>query len=256
MLLVCLLQAFPVWAQFSGRVTGSVIDSSGAAIPGAEVELFLSGGKKPLLQVKTSTDGLYHFLGVRAADYDLTVVAQGFVKATITGISVDAAREVSVLPIKLAIATVSQNVQVTAEAQGVDTSNVEVSDTITMDKIRNLPILDRDALSILQTQAGVVYNGNSYTVINGLRTSYSNVTLDGINIQDNYIRDNALDYNPNRLLLGQVRQMTLVSSNANAASSGGATETAFSTPSGTNQLHRRSLLVQPQQCTLRQRLVQ
>ena len=149
----------------------------------------------------------------------------------------DAARENSVLPIKTAIASVSQNVEVTAEAQGVDTTNAEISDTITMDEIRNLPILDRDALSVLQTQAGVVYNGNSNTVINGLRTSYSNVTLDGINIQDNYIRDNALDYTPNRLLLGQVRQMTMVSSNANAAASGGATETAFSTPSGTNQLH-------------------
>ncbi len=236
MLLVCLLQVFPAWAQFSGRVTGSVVDASGAAVPGAEVDLYLAGGKKPLLSVKTSTDGLYHFLGVRPADYDLTVEAKGFMKTTVTSLTVDAARELSVLPIKLAIATVSQNVSVTAEAQGVDTSNAEISDTITMDEIRNLPILDRDALSILQTQAGVVYNGNSFTVINGLRTSYSNVTLDGINIQDNYIRDNALDYNPNRLLLGQVRQMTLVASNANAASSGGATQTAFSTPSGTNKL--------------------
>ena len=63
------------------------------------------------------------------------------------------------------------------------------------------------------------------------------MTLDGINIQDNYIRDNALDYTPNKLLIGQVRQMTLVSSNGNAAAFGGATETAFSTPSGTNQFH-------------------
>ena len=77
---------------------------------------------------------------------------------------------------------------------------------------RNLPILGRDPLSVLQTQPGVAYNGNSATVINGLRTSYSDITLDGVNIQDNYIRDNALDYVPNRLLLGQVRQMTLVSS--------------------------------------------
>jgi hypothetical protein len=236
MLLLGLLQVFPAWAQFSGRVTGSVMDSSGAAITGADVDLYLAGGKKPVLSVKTSSDGLFHFLGVRPADYDLTVESKGFVKATITGIAVDAAREVSLLPVKLVIATVSQKVEVTAEAAGVDTTNVEISDTITMDEIRNLPILDRDALSILQTQAGVVYNGNSFTVINGLRTSYSNVTLDGINIQDNYIRDNALDYNPNRLLLGQVRQMTLVASNANAAASGGATETAFSTPSGTNKL--------------------
>src|SRR5436305_13964810 len=106
-----------------------------------------------------------------------------------------------------------------------------------MADIRSLPILDRDPLSVIQTQPGVVSNGNSTTVINGLRTSYSNVTMDGINVQDNYIRDNALDYTPNKILLGQVRQMTLVSSNGNAASFGGATETAFSTPSGGNKPH-------------------
>src|ERR1019366_3593086 len=63
------------------------------------------------------------------------------------------------------------------------------------------------------------------------------MTLDGINIQDNYIRDNALNYTPNRVLLGQIRQLTLVSSNSNSAASGGATQLAFETPSGTNTFH-------------------
>jgi len=236
-LLLGLLPVLPVSAQFSGRVTGSVVDASGAAIPGAEVDLYLTGGKKPLLSVKTSVEGLYHFIGVRPADYDLTVDAQGFVKAAMREITVDASRETDVAVIKLQIASVSSSVSVSAEVQGVETANAEISGTITTEDIRNLPILDRDVLSVLQTQPGVVYNGNSNTVINGLRTSYSNVTLDGINIQDNYIRDNALDYSPNKLLLGQVRQMTLVSSNANAAATGGATETAMSTPSGTDQFH-------------------
>ena len=236
-LLFVLLSALPVSAQFSGRITGSVVDTSGGAIPGAQVDLYLTGGKKPLLSVKTSADGLYHFIGVRPADYDLAVEADGFVKAIMREITVDAARETDVVVIKLQIASVTSSVSVTAESTGVETTNAEISGTITTDDIRNLPILDRDVLSVLQTQPGVVSNGNSATVINGLRTSYSNVTLDGINIQDNYIRDNALDYSPNKLLLGQVRQMTLVSSNANAAATGGATETAMSTPSGTDQFH-------------------
>jgi hypothetical protein len=234
---VTCLGVVPLRAQFSGRVTGSVVDSSGAAVPGAEVDLLLAGGKRPLLTVKTSSDGLFHFIGVRPADYDLTVDSKGFVKAVVRNISVDAAKETDVPTVKLQLATVSQTVDVVAESAGVETSSAEISGTITMDEIRALPILDRDPLGVLQTQPGVVYNGNSATVIDGLRTSYSTVTLDGINIQDNYIRDNALDYTPNKLLLGQVRQMTLVSSNANAASFGGATETAFSTPSGGNQFH-------------------
>jgi hypothetical protein len=235
--LVCLLGGLPAAAQFSGRITGSVVDSSGAAVPGASVQLYLAGGQKPLLSASTSADGLYHFIAVRPADYDLTVEARGFVKTTLRGIAVDPARETSIPQIKLALPAVTENVEVSAEVQGVEVSSAEVTGTISMEEIHNLPILDRDPLAVMQTQPGVVYNGNSTTVINGLRTSYSDMTLDGVNIQDNYIRDNALDYSPNKLLVGQVRQMTLVASNQSAAASGGATETAFSTPSGTNQFH-------------------
>jgi hypothetical protein len=236
-LLLGLFPVLPTSAQFSGRVTGSVVDSSGAVVPAAEVELYLAGGTRPLLTAKTSTDGSYNFIAVRPAYYDLTVEAAGFVKTTLRGISVDPARETSIPQVRLQLPAVTQTVDVSAEVQGVDTSSAEVADTVSMEQIKNLPILDRDVLSILQTQLGVASNGNSYTVINGLRTSYSNMTLDGINIQDNYIRDNALDYTPNKLRIGQVRQMTLVTSNGNAAASGGATEAAFSTPSGTNQFH-------------------
>jgi hypothetical protein len=237
LVLLSFLPVLPMNAQFSGRVTGSVADASGAVVPGADVELYLAGGRRPLLTATTSTDGSYNFIGVRPAYYDLTVEAKGFVKTTLRGISVDAARETSVPQIKLELPTVTQTVEVSAEVQGVDAANAEVADTVTMEQIKNLPILDRDVLAIMQTQPGVVYNGNSTSVINGLRTSYSNMTLDGINIQDNYIRDNALDFTPNKLRISQVRQMTLITSNANAAASGGATETAFSTPSGANEFN-------------------
>jgi hypothetical protein len=237
LLLLGLLPVFPLAAQFSGRLTGSVVDASGAAVPSAEVELYLAGGQKPLLTAKTSTDGSYNFIAVRPAYYDLTVEAAGFMKTTLRGISVDPARETSVPQVHLQLPAVTQTVDVSAAVQGVDIASAEVADTVSMEQIENLPILDRDVLSILQTQPGVASNGNSYTVINGLRTSYSDMTLDGINIQDNYIRDNALDFTPNKLRIGQVRQMTLVTSNGNAAASGGATEAAFSTPSGTDEFH-------------------
>ena len=237
LLLLGLLPVFPLAAQFSGRVAGSVVDSSGAAVPAAEVELYLAGGARPLVTTKTSTDGSYNFIAVRPAYYDLTIEGAGFVKTTLRGVSVDPARETSVPQVRLQLPTVTQTVDVSAAVQGVDAASAEIADTVSMEQIKNLPILDRDVLSILQTQPGVASNGNSYTVINGLRTSYSDMTLDGINIQDNYIRDNALDYTPNKLRIGQVRQLTLVTSNGNAASSGGATEAAFSTPSGTDEFH-------------------
>jgi hypothetical protein len=228
------LAATAAFGQMSGRISGSVVDASGAAVGSADVELYLAGGQKPLLAAKTTPDGLYNLIGVRPAAYDLTVTAQGFVKAARRGILVDAARETGVPRITLELATVTQSVEVSASVEGVETATAEVSTTVSMDQIQNLPILDRDVLGILQMKAGVGY-GNSTTTINGLRTSYSNMTLDGINIQDNYIRDNALDYTPNKLRVSQVRQVTLITANPTAAASGGATETAFSTPSGGNK---------------------
>jgi hypothetical protein len=235
------LGVVPLFAQFSGRVTGSVVDSSGASVPNAQVNLYLAGGQKPLLSTKTSTDGQYYFNSVRAANYDLTVEFTGFIKYTLRDLTVDAARETSVPLVTLRLSGAIYTVDVKGDVEGVELSNAEISDTVTVDQIKNLPIFDRNPLELIQLQPGVVANGNSYTVIDGLRTSYSDVTLDGINIQDNYIRDNALDYSPNMPLMGQVRQVTIVSSNVNAAASGGATQTAFSTPSGTNKLHGDAL---------------
>jgi hypothetical protein len=228
--------AIPAMAQFSGRVTGSVLDPSGAPVSGAKVGLLLPHGTKPLATTTTGQDGGYRFLSVRVAAYDLSVEAQGFLKSTIRNLAVDGARETTVQTLTLQLASVTQSVEVSANAETLQTGSAEISTTITPKEIDHLPVLDRDPLGLIQMMAGVTYNGNSATTINGLRTSFSNMTLDGINIQDNYIRDNALDYSPNRVLLGQIREMTLVTSNQNAAAPGGATQLAMETPSGTNEL--------------------
>ncbi len=60
-----------------GRISGAVVDATGAAVGGADVELYLAGGQKPLLVSKTSAEGLYNFIGVRPAEYDLSISAKG-----------------------------------------------------------------------------------------------------------------------------------------------------------------------------------
>jgi hypothetical protein len=239
--LVALSCLSPAYAQFSGRLTGTVVDATGAVVPGADVQLSLPGGAKALLVTKTSNDGIYHFIGIRPTYYDLTVQSKGFVKTTLRNVSVDPAIETSVPTMKLELATVATTLDVAANAQSVEVSNAEVAGVVTMEEVKKLPLIDRDPLTLIQTLPGVVSNGNSDTVINGMRTSYANMTLDGINIQDNYIRDNALDFTPNKLLIGQVQQLTLVTSNQNAAAPDGAAQVALETPSGGNQFHGEAL---------------
>ena len=62
------------------------------------------------------------------------------------------------------------SVEVKSDAQGVQSDNAEISQTISMEEINNLPILDRDALSVIQTQAGVVANEADKNVI-GIRAN-------------------------------------------------------------------------------------
>src|SRR5258707_11409215 len=170
LLLVCSLT---VSAQTSGRISGTVVDPTGASVPAAEVNLVLSGGARPLLTTKTGDDGQFNFIGVRPADYDIVITATGFVKRTLGKIAVDPARETSLPLVRLETATVTFSVDVASGLDAVTTSNAEISQTITADQVKNLPLLDRDVLGLVQTQPGVVSNGNSTTVINGLRTSYS-----------------------------------------------------------------------------------
>src|ERR1039458_2638353 len=123
LLLSVLLSAVPLFAQFSGRVAGTVVDSSGAVVPDAQVDLYMAAGKKPLLSTRTATNGTYNFLAVRPASYDLTVEVKGFVKYTLRGLTVDAARETSVPQVKLLLASVAESVEVTGDTQGVEVNN-------------------------------------------------------------------------------------------------------------------------------------
>jgi hypothetical protein len=166
-ILAIVLGCVPAFAQFSGRLSGTVLDSSGAPVPDATVGLYLSGGAKPLLATKTARDGAWHFIGVRATDYDITVESAGFAKFSLRGVTVDPANETDVPTITLKPASLNQSLDVVADAQKVETGNAEISDTIDVDQIQKLPVLDRDPLYLLQTLPGVVQQGNSDTTIDG-----------------------------------------------------------------------------------------
>jgi hypothetical protein len=224
------------FAQVTGRLSGSVTDSSGAAVPNATVNLLLAGGTKPVLTTVTTPEGLYSFTNVRPEKYDLTVESSGFLKYSLRGVTIDPARETSLAAIRLELAAVTASVDVTADVQTVQTQNAEVSSTITNEQVRRLPMLDRDPVALIATQAGVSSNVDDI-VINGTRSSFSGVTLDGINIQDNFIRTGGLGFQPNLLLLDQVSEFTVTTSNSNATIGGGSSQVTITTPSGGNQYH-------------------
>ena len=184
-------------------------------VPGAKVGVMLQGGKIAVLTSATNEDGLFTIPGVRPEFYDLTIEAAGFTPVTLRAVKVDPARETNLNTINLEVAAVAQTIEVSAQIQGVQTGSAEISTTVTNQQIRDLPVLDRQVISLLTTQAGVS-DGRGATVINGMRTSYATVTMDGVNIQDNFIRSNGLSFIPNRITVDQVSEVTISTSNSNS----------------------------------------
>lgn len=226
-----------LFAQATGRLTGVVQDSSGAKVPGATVSLYLAGGKTALLTAKTSSEGVFDFVALRADSYDVAIEAAGFSKFINAAVKVDPARETALPAITLQVASASQTVEVSEAPLAVQTTSFEVATTVSQKQVEQLPILDRQIGNLFALQAGVGSNNLTATVINGLRPSYSALTLDGINVQDNWVRTNGLDFLPNRLTIGQVAEMTVSTSNSNASLGGGANQISMVTPSGSNAIH-------------------
>src|SRR5579885_3860285 len=222
-------------AQSNGRLTGIVVDPSGAAVPRATVSLLLHGGKRALLATLTSNEGAFTIESVRPELYDLVIEAGGFQRYNLENVKVDPARSTDLPPIKLSLATTAMSVEVTASAESVQTTSTAIATTVTSEQISRLPVGDRNPLAFIATQAGVASNAFA-TNINGQRESFSTVTLDGVNIQDNYLRDNDLDFTPNLLLLDQVKEVTITTALSGAEASGGS-QVNFVTPSGTNDFH-------------------
>src|SRR5215472_7572139 len=186
------IPAATMFAQMTGRLTGTVVDPAGASVPDAKVGLYLPGGKAPLLSTTTNSEGIFDFIGVRPDLYMLQIDAAGFNKLTQAEVRVEPARQLQLSPIALQLAAASQAVEISANATTLDLSTAEIATTVSQEQITNLPVLSRQIAYLFNTQAGVTQNNRTSTVINGMRPSYSNVVYDGINVQDS-VRTNDLD---------------------------------------------------------------
>ena len=248
--LVCAVMGAGAFAQApTASIVGTVLDPQGLPVEGATVTL-TNVGTNYNYTTDTSSTGGYQFSRIDAAVYRVTVTTANFRVAVVDNIKLDAATSYSVPPIKLEVGPKTETITVEAGAEVVNTTDTEVSSTVEKKQIDELPILDRNVLSILYLEAGVNTsgpNGPTSTVIGGQRTTYSNMTLDGINIQDNYIRENALDFSPNYPFSSQAQEFTVVNQNAGVENGGGSSQVAFRYSERDQPVPWRRLLVLPDQ---------
>src|SRR5437016_13947985 len=189
-LFVVLATAVSLHAQTaaSSTVTGTVSDKTGATVPNVKVEL-QDVDTKAKTSVTTGSDGGYTFPSVRPANYTLTVSAQGFRQAVVSGLKVEIGKS-ALVNVTVEVGEMSQVVEVTAGAAvELQTLNASVGNVLDENLLSQLPTLNRDATSLLLLQPMAIpgFNGpggsgetnNSGGAVAGARADQNTFMIDG-----------------------------------------------------------------------------
>jgi len=175
---VCLLVSSPLFGQATGRLLGTVSDSSGAVVPGAQVTA-TSQGTGVSRDTKTDDTGHYLLPLLPIGTYSITVSAQGLktVEQKDIVLQVDENHEVD---FSLPAAAVQQSVEVSATAVAVETTNATLGQVITSQEVAQLPLNGRNFVQLAtltpgtskETNPGSFFNGGGSSEV-GIRGSFS-----------------------------------------------------------------------------------
>jgi hypothetical protein len=221
-------------------VSGIVSDQTGAVVTGAKITL-LDSATKLGINTTTNSEGRYIFNDVRAGLYSVIAEANGFKKTQVSEVKVDVATPASV-HIALEAGQIAEVVTTTAtEAQAaIHSENAELSTTVFERQINDLPLNGRNPIQLARLQAGVSTVGSTRNAtINGMRGSYNNITWDGINIQENYLRGDASSglFAQAGPTVAGVSEFSITTQNATASDGNGAAQIKMVTPRGSTAYH-------------------
>jgi len=213
----------------TGRLIGTVTDPGGAVIPGATVtDKDNKTGRE--LTVTASGEGTFTFAQLEVGTYTVTITATGYSTFTATEVKIDIGRD-NTLNVAMTVGGVKENVTVVAGAEVVNSSNGELSTTISEKQVKDLPINGRNPLALLNLLPGVNPTSSS---INGQRSSSTNYTRDGLNVQDNFIRTGG--FVQDRPTVDDTGEFTAILQNA-GAEFGGSQVVQLVTPRGGQDFH-------------------
>ncbi len=218
----------------TGGLTGTVSGPDGV-LPGATVVAVDTNSRRETTTT-TNSQGQFRFPQLEFGTYTIRVSAAGFKTLIANEQKIDVGRDAT-LNVTLEIGDVTAEVVVVAGADVVTATSAQVSSTVSPEQILSLPLITRSPLTLAGLQAGVSSNSAQNTTINGMRTTFTNITRDGINIQDTFIRTNATDFAPGRPSVDDTAEFTISLTNQEADQGYGGAQIRLVTPRGTKDFH-------------------
>ncbi|MCU1298799.1 MAG: hypothetical protein JWO91_3077 [Acidobacteriaceae bacterium] len=232
------------FGQASTSLRGTIKDASGALVTDAAVTL-LNPSTQFERTTTTGSTGEYQFLQVPPGTYTLRASRDGFRQSEQKDLQL-LVNLPATANLILQVGSRTESVEVSSEGQAINLVDATLGIAFGETQVKQLPLEARNVPDLLSLQAGVVYTGNRPDInrdndtrsgaVNGARSDQSNITLDGVDVNDQgngYAFSSVLP-----VTLDSVQEFRVTTSNYNADSgrSSGA-QVSLVTKSGTNQFH-------------------
>src|SRR3989475_6784816 len=218
----------------TSTLSGVVVDSGGGVVPGADVTVKHVATNTSLSGV-TNAEGAFSFPGLNIGTYTVTVSLQGFKTVVVSNVVLTSGAGANVRAV-LEVGGLSEQVTVTSSSEIVQTQSPTVSTTVNTNQITKLPLTSRSAMDFVNMLPGVsTPAGNRQATTNGLPRGSINITLDGVNVQDNTLRSTDGFFAIVSPRLDAIEEVTVQTAAQGADAGGqGAVQVKFVTRSGSN----------------------
>jgi hypothetical protein len=161
-----------------GTVDGTVVDPSGASVPGAEVTLTNTGTQEKHTQ-PTNGEGAYQFVNVLPGEYHLDIEKPGFKHFVRTNVMVQIQQDTHI-DASLSVGQATETVEVTTETPLLQAETSSLGTVIEERKANELPLNGRNIFNLITVSpAAVAQGGSGGTAVGQNPFSWGNYQVGG-----------------------------------------------------------------------------
>ena len=225
----------------TGSLAGTVTDPGNAVIAGATVTIanVTTGAERTGI---TNSSGAFDFQTLLPGTYTISVEASGFKKAIVREVIVSVASTAQVtIPLEIGLA--NETVTITTNQDVINITSPSLTNVINTRQVVDLPLGGRNPVELAALQAGIAVVGTDTrgASVGGLRQTAVNLTQDGINAMDNFVKTSSF-FAITTPSLNSTQEFSITTGTVGSDAGRGAAQVNLVTKGGTNEFHGGAFL--------------